>query len=108
MGSLKNGESKPLGIKWPSEPIKALGVFFTYDHKLSHSKNSSEKIVDIKKTNQYLLLKGAFCLPKGYSNQITYYTKDHLHPIFVTYSGTHCQGFKSHIIYVFYGKVKIK
>ena len=49
MGSLKNGESKPLGIKWPSEPIKALGVFFTYDHKLSHSKNSSEKIVDIKK-----------------------------------------------------------
>ena len=49
MGSLKNSESKPLGIKWPKEPIKALGVFFTYDHKLSHSKNSSEKIVDIKK-----------------------------------------------------------
>ena len=49
IGSLKNSENKPLGIKWPTEPIKALGVFFTYDHKLSHSKNFSEKIVDIKK-----------------------------------------------------------
>ena len=48
IGSLKNSESKPLGIKWPTEPIKALGVFFTHDHKLSHSKNFSEKIVDIK------------------------------------------------------------
>ena len=49
IGSLKNSENKPLGIKWPTEPIKALGVFFTYDHKLSHSKNFSEKIADIKK-----------------------------------------------------------
>ena len=49
IGSLKNSENKPLGIKWPTEPIKALGVFFTYDHKLSHSKNFSEKIVDIEK-----------------------------------------------------------
>ena len=49
IGSLKNSENKPLAIKWPTEPIKALGVFFTYDHKLSHSKNFSEKIVDIKK-----------------------------------------------------------
>ena len=35
IGSLKNSESKPLGMKWSTEPIKALGVFFTYDHKLS-------------------------------------------------------------------------
>ena len=49
IGSLKNSESKPLGIKWPTEPIKALGVFFTYDQKLSHLKNFSEKIDDIKK-----------------------------------------------------------
>ena len=44
---------------------------------------------------------GAFSLRKGYSNQITSYTKDHLHLLLVTYSGTHYQGFKSHIIYVF-------
>ena len=40
---------KPLGIKWPMEPIKALGVFFTHDKKLLHLKNFSEKIDDIKK-----------------------------------------------------------
>ena len=50
------------------------------------------------KNNQYLVLKGAFCLRKGYSNQITSYTKDRLHLLFVTYSRTHCQGFKSYII----------
>ena len=46
IASLKNSESKPLGIKWPTEPIKALGVFFTYDQKLSHFKNFSDKIDD--------------------------------------------------------------
>ena len=40
---------KPLGIKWPMEPIKSLGVFFTHDKKLLHLKNFSEKIDDIKK-----------------------------------------------------------
>ena len=49
IGSLNDSESKPLGIKWPTEPIKPLGVFFTYDQKLSHLKNFSEKIDDIKK-----------------------------------------------------------
>ena len=49
IGSLNDSESKPLGIKWPTEPIKALGVFFTYNQKLSHLKNFSEKIDDIKK-----------------------------------------------------------
>ena len=49
IGWLNDSESKPLGIKWPTEPIKALGVFFTYDQKLSHLKNFSEKIDDIKK-----------------------------------------------------------
>ncbi|RMX34821.1 hypothetical protein pdam_00022839, partial [Pocillopora damicornis] len=31
IGSLKSNDEKPFGINWPSEPIKALGVFFTYD-----------------------------------------------------------------------------
>ena len=43
MGSLKDNDMKPLGIKWPSEPIKALGVFFTYDQKLLYEKNFQEK-----------------------------------------------------------------
>ena len=66
IGSLKNNEIKPLGIKWPMEPIKSLGVFFTHDKKLLHLKNFSEKIDDIKKTNQYLVIEGALYLWKGY------------------------------------------
>ena len=34
IGSSKNNKAKPFGIKWPSETIKALGVFYTYDQKL--------------------------------------------------------------------------
>ncbi|KAL9976393.1 hypothetical protein ACROYT_G013691 [Oculina patagonica] len=38
-GSSKENKTKPFGIKWPNEPIKALGVFFTYDQKLLKEKN---------------------------------------------------------------------
>ena len=34
IGSLKSKDEKPFGIKWPSEPIKALGTFLTYDQSL--------------------------------------------------------------------------
>ena len=30
----EKNEEKPLGINWPNEPIKALGVSFTYDQTL--------------------------------------------------------------------------
>ena len=36
--NLKDKGSKPQGSKWPSAPIKALGVFFTYDRKLFNQK----------------------------------------------------------------------
>ena len=49
IGALKNNDSKPLGIKWPNEPIKALGVFFTYDKTLLYEKNFREKLASIKK-----------------------------------------------------------
>ena len=55
IGSLKNSENKPLGIKWPTEPIKALGVFFTYDHKLSHSKISISAIRNPTNRSQKML-----------------------------------------------------
>ena len=28
--------SKPLGIKWSNEPIKALGIYYSYGIKLLH------------------------------------------------------------------------
>ena len=38
IGSLKRKDEKPFSIKWPSEPIKALGTFFTYDLSLLYEK----------------------------------------------------------------------
>ena len=37
------------GIKWPDEPIKALGVYYSYDPKLLHEKYFIEKLDSIKK-----------------------------------------------------------
>ena len=39
IASLKRKDEKSFGIKWPSEPIKALGTFFTYDQSLLYEKN---------------------------------------------------------------------
>ena len=33
IGSLQKNKTKPFGIKWPNEPIKALGVYYSYDQK---------------------------------------------------------------------------
>ena len=35
---MRIGSSIKLGIKWPDEPIKALGVYYSYDIKLLHEK----------------------------------------------------------------------
>ena len=49
IGSQKNIDEKPLGINWPSEPIKALGVFFTYEQSLLYEKNFQNKLDNMKK-----------------------------------------------------------
>ena len=49
IGSTRHSKSKPFQIKWTDEPIKALGVYFTYDIKLLHEKNFLEKLDSIKK-----------------------------------------------------------
>ena len=38
-----------LGIKWPDEPIKALGVYYSYDIKLLHEKHFIERLDSVKK-----------------------------------------------------------
>ena len=38
IGSCRNNNSKPFGIKWPREPIKALGVYYSYDLTLLREK----------------------------------------------------------------------
>ena len=42
-------KKKPFGIKWPNEPVKALGVYITYDQKLLKEKNFIERLDSIKK-----------------------------------------------------------
>ena len=49
IGSSRENKAKPLGIKWPNEPIKALGVHYTYDLKLLHEKNFVERLDSVKK-----------------------------------------------------------
>ena len=49
IGSLRNNKTKPLGLKWPDEPIKALGVYYSYDEKLLREKNFIENLDKIKK-----------------------------------------------------------
>ena len=49
IGLSRNKTSKPFGIKWPDEPIKALGVYYSYDIKLLHEKNFIERLDSVKK-----------------------------------------------------------
>ena len=48
VGSLRNNKSKPFGIKWSGEPIKALGVYYSY-MILHHKKNFIERLDSVKK-----------------------------------------------------------
>ena len=49
IGSKRHYKEKPFGVKWPDKPIKALGVYFTYDQKLLKEKNFIERLDSIKK-----------------------------------------------------------
>ena len=49
IGSKRHYKEKPFGVKWPDEPIKALGVYFTYDQKLLKEKNFIELLDSIKR-----------------------------------------------------------
>jgi len=49
VGSLRNNDSKPYGINWSGEPIKALGIYYSYDAKLLHEKNFIERLDSVKK-----------------------------------------------------------
>ena len=45
IGSQKNNDEKPLVINWPSEPIKAVEVFFIYDQSLLCEENSKTNLI---------------------------------------------------------------
>ena len=49
IGSLRIDNAKPFDIKWPDEPINALGVYFTYNQKKLKEKKFIECLDSVKK-----------------------------------------------------------
>ena len=64
IGASKENKTEPFGIRWPMEPIKALGVYFTYDLKLLKEKNFIEKLDSIKKLINIWSFRGLSILGK--------------------------------------------
>ena len=50
LGSWKNNRETPFGFRWPRDPIKALGIFFSYDLHAATELNFIEKIRNLEKT----------------------------------------------------------
>ena len=44
IGKCKSCSQKPLGIKWPNQPLKILGVFFSYNNSECDHLNFAPKI----------------------------------------------------------------
>ena len=40
----RDSEEKPFGFKWPKEPVRALGIFISYDKRQNNEKNFLGKI----------------------------------------------------------------
>ena len=72
IGSSRENKTKPFGIKWPNEPIKALGVYYSYDQKLLHEKNLIENLDSVKKLINIWSARGqTVSLRKGNNNKIS-------------------------------------
>ena len=72
LGSERFSELEPLGIAWPKEPIRFLGVYLSYDKTQSDEINFSDKI---KKCKQILALWG--------SRNLTFYGKTQVVKTFI-------------------------
>ena len=55
LGSNRLCRDKPINLSWPTNPIKALGVYFSYDTVEAQNMNFNPKINEIKiNTSEYL------------------------------------------------------
>jgi len=50
LGRWKNKSDTPFGFGWPRDPIKALGIFFSYDEDKTNEFYFAEKIRNLEKT----------------------------------------------------------
>ena len=84
IGSIREFESKPFGIKWTKEPVKALSVYYSYDQKLLHEKNFIERLDSIKKKSyKYVVCTRSLAIWKDNCNKILDYSKVCLHSIII-------------------------
>ena len=44
LGPWHDSEEKPFGFKWPKEPVRAVGIFISYDERQNNKKNFHGKI----------------------------------------------------------------
>jgi len=49
LGCWKNNTETPFGFRWPRDPMKALGIFFSYDTNKTNELNIAEKIGNLEK-----------------------------------------------------------
>ena len=49
LGRWKNNTETPFGFRWPKDPIKALGIFFSCDSNKANELNFVEKIRNLEK-----------------------------------------------------------
>ena len=50
LGAWRNRADTPYKFKWPQEPIRTLGVFFSYNSDDANNLNFGEKISNLEKT----------------------------------------------------------
>ena len=62
IGIKRNCKETPLDMKWPSKPIKSLGVYFTYDQTKSVNLNFEVKIKKTEKMMQWWKARGVSIL----------------------------------------------
>ena len=80
IGSSRDKTSKPFGMKWPDEPIKALGVYCSYDINLLHEIHFIERLDSVKKRINIWSSRG-FYLWKSNNYQVFNHNQEALRPI---------------------------
>ena len=49
LGRTRHSNDKPLNIRWPTDPLKLLGIFLSYDKKKADKANFDDKIEKLKR-----------------------------------------------------------
>ena len=93
LGKARNCKSQPLGISWPTRPLKVLGVYVSYEEEECNRLNFGEKIAKCEKVlnewkarnltiigriliiktfivSQFLYVSSIICMPEYVANQV--------------------------------------